>query len=417
MQPSSTYHRKWKFPRPIKPGNGILNSILLLAILNLILASQMMTTKIDCQPILQSAASKKDGSKEADIATSSSNERKPSRLDANESELVQIDQTTSANQSPSLSSSTDNHDNEQIKSPQIERTNLNNVQHQETFQANDLVNLLDLQHEHHQHDHHDTFAELNANAKRRARSISEGFDANEMLEAETDDLPEFIDGSFDQSDGLGENTNDVLGSMSPSIVDSVQKDREAQASSQADLVNRLAMEDQQRKQFEMQTAQARHVARAIEDQHAALSRQHDILMKQQLDEALNDSDNDREWRKTLGNQRQSSSTSASSPEAELSSASGDSLTSNTSDTIAFSDQADLSDSTGSDFQSGESKTVTNKQNDGGENDSASDDDDGDFGPAVASNWAEHYDLAPAAQHHSYGSHYGALHKHQGKYYQ
>lgn len=376
-----------------------------------------------------------------DFVTSSSNERKPTRLDANENELVQIEELSvgPSSNSHSLDLPRQHTANEQqITSPHVDR-----ILNAETFQANDLVNLLDLQQEHHenhnqkqkqqqkqnqqnQFQNDDSFGDfLNANAKRRARSIESdvGYEGNGNFGnsgISESDISDFIpDNNVQNNDENAEfdqeqqDNNDALPLASSSMIDPSQSEREAQASSQADFVNRLAMEDQQRKQNEMQTAQAQHVAKAIEDQQAALTRQHDILMKQQLDEALNDSVNDRAWRRSL------TGGSSRRDEAESSSASTRrGLASNPSDTIYFSDHLDNSSPNTSGFQLGESNSIRSVNSNPG---SANEHDDGDyeddFSPAEASNNDESYDLAPAAQHHSYGAHYGALHKHQGKYYQ
>lgn len=104
------------------------------------------------------------------------------------------------------------------------------------------------------------------------------------------------------------------------------------------------------------------VASSKNRQQLELTRRLELPTRRQFHDAINDDENAREWRKSL---EEASVTNALEPDS--------------------SDRLDSND-------------------------------DDEFEPD-ASNLDMTIDLHPAAQHHSYGSHYGSLNKHHGKYYQ
>lgn len=145
-----------------------------------------------------------------------------------------------------------------------------------------------------------------------------------------------------------------------------------QETSESELADQVALEEQVRSQRDLIEAQAASDAQAIREQQSALARQHELLSRRQFREAIRDSPEDLRWRLSSEELRGSPS--------------------NVFDTIQFSDELE--------WPIGRSK---------GEDD--------DKFEIDASKLDTSFDLSPAAQHHSYGAHYGSLHKHQGKYYQ
>lgn len=105
-------------------------------------------------------------------------------------------------------------------------------------------------------------------------------------------------------------------------------------------------------------------------QQLELTRRLELPTRRQFHDAINDDENDREWRKSL-----EEASAANEPDVEHLSAA-----------------------------------------DAGASDKLGPNEDDEFEPD-ASNLDMTFDLHPAAQHHSYGSHYGSLNKHHGKYYQ
>lgn len=193
---------------------------------------------------------------------------------------------------------------------------------EETFRSRDLISLLDFQHDN-----------INGVGKRAQRSV----DHNELVKE--------------------------------------QQERVTNQNEPVELADKLALEEQQRLQSEIISDLAVSEAKAIRDQRKALTRQAEILTRDQFHDAINDEENDQRWRRSL---EQANEQESSSP----------------SDLVKK-------------FQSSSSADY---------DDEASDPDDDNI-DQDASNLNNYYDLSPAAQHHNYGSHYGSLHKHLSKYYQ
>lgn len=460
-------HRKWKFPRSPE-NNGSLSNFVMLTIATLVVVVVFLSpdlTSIGCEGVIRATSPSSVSSQTGDHWTPVADNcaladchpngvsraaasQKPSRLDANENELMTIELDTPTAEvisvklpkvgTQSQSSSSSLESRAQAPAPEVA----------ESFQPSDLMNLLDLQQQHHQQtDHNSEPSGIDTliNAKRLARSINR-FDGAGYAGVDSEsDSPQILDTNENMVD------DGLVQLEAPSQQQQQQRSEltasEREARDRADLINRLALEDQQRKQDQMQSAQEQHVARAIRDQQAALNQQQNILMKQQLDEALNDSENYREWRRSLhqnspnsqptnnnnnNNPQEQAATHINSYEPALDDDSDESDSQEDIDSASSSSTADdgsirdvlsgprsnnESPETKS-FLSEESRRISTNMKKRSPISEQEDDDNNDNEQAEeASNLNQNYDLITSAQHHNYGSHYGSLHKHQSKYFQ